>query len=155
MALLQVVVHQRDRSSSVVGWRPGGLGQAECSGSDCCWALRPARKVRMPNWNWSSVELRANSGASWTWWGRELPGGQGGEEGPHAADELVAGLRGGAGPGDVQGDEPHDVGQQGIDGADHGLVGEPRRPQDTIDGIAEAQAVGARPGCWRALPVHR
>jgi hypothetical protein len=58
-------------------------------------------------------------------------------------------------PGDLQGDEPHDVGQQGIDGADHGLVGEPRRPQDTIDGIAEAQAVGAWPGCWRALPVHR
>jgi hypothetical protein len=60
------------------------------------------------NWNWSSVELRANSGASWTR-GGELARGQGGEEGPHAAHELLAGLRGGAGPGDLQGDEPHDV----------------------------------------------
>jgi len=42
----------------------------------------------------------------------ELAGGQGGEEGPHAAHELVAGLRGGAGPGDLRGDESQDVGQQ-------------------------------------------
>src|ERR671912_1622657 len=67
----------------------------------------------------------------------ELARWQGGEEGPHAADELVAGLRGGAGAGDLQGDEPQDVGQQGIDDADHGLVGEPGRPQDAIDGLAE------------------
>src|SRR5688500_431255 len=40
----------------------------------------------------------------------ELAGWQGGEKGPHAADELVAGLRGGAGPGNLQGDEAQDVG---------------------------------------------
>jgi hypothetical protein len=40
----------------------------------------------------------------------ELAGGQGGEEGLHAADELVAGRRVGAGSGDFQGDEPQDVG---------------------------------------------
>jgi hypothetical protein len=99
----------------------------------------------MPNWNWSSVEMRASSGASWTWWGNS-PGGEGGEEGPHAADELVAGLRVGPGPGDLQGDEPQDVGEQGVDGADHGLVGEARGPQDTVDRFAQAQAVGAKAG---------
>ena len=83
----------------------------------------------MPNWNWSSVEIRASCGGQLDGVG-ELAGGQGGEEGPHAADELVAGLGVGAGPGDLQGDEAQDVGQQGIDGADHGLVGEPGRPQD-------------------------
>jgi hypothetical protein len=113
--------------------------------SSGCWALRPARKVRMPNWNWSSVEMRASSGASWTWWGKS-PGGEGGEEGPHAADELVAGLRGGAGAGDLQGDEPQDVGEQGVDDPDHGLVGEARGRQDTVDRFAQAQAVGAKAG---------
>jgi hypothetical protein len=84
----------------------------------------------------------------------ELARGQGGEKGPHAADELVAGLGVGAGPGDFQGDEPQDVGQQGIDGADHGLVGEARGPQDTIDGLAEAQAVGAEPGLLEGEGDH-
>src|SRR5215216_5160075 len=73
----------------------------------------------------------------------ELARREGGEEGPHAADELVAGLGVGAGPGDLEGDEPKDVGQQGIDDADHGLVGEPGGPQGAIDGFAQAQAVGA------------
>ena len=27
-----------------------------------CWAWRPARKMWMPNWNESSVEMRASSG---------------------------------------------------------------------------------------------
>jgi hypothetical protein len=36
--------------------------------------------------------------------------------------------------------------QEGAD-AELELVGEPRRPQDVVDRIAEAQAVGARPGC--------
>jgi hypothetical protein len=57
---------------------------------------------------------------------------------------LVWGV--GAGPGHLQGDEPKDVGHQGIDGADHGLVGEPGGPQDVIDGLAQAQAVGAKAG---------
>jgi hypothetical protein len=38
-----------------------GVGHAECLRSGC-WALRPARKVQMPNWNWS-VEMRASSAA--------------------------------------------------------------------------------------------
>ena len=54
-------------------------------------------KIWMPVWNWSSVEMRARSGA-------ELDGvgnspGEGGEEAVAAADELVAGLGAGAGPG--------------------------------------------------------
>lgn len=143
------MVHQRDRSSSVVGWRPGGLGQAECSGSGCCWALRPARKVRMANWNWSSGELRANSGASWTCGGNSL--------GTRRRRRPTCGARtrrwpaGWCRPGRPPGRRTHDVGQQRIDGADHGLDGEPRRPQDVVDRIAEAQPVRARPGCWRAL----
>src|SRR4029450_5673245 len=76
----------------------------------------------------------------------ELARGEGGEKGPHATDILVAGLGVGAGPGDLQGDEAQDVGPQGIDGADDGLVGEPGRPQDVVDGFAQAQAVGAEAG---------
>ena len=123
------------------------------AGVQFAWVLRPARKVRMPNWNWSSVEIRASRGASWTVVG-ELAGGEGGEEGPHAADELVAGLGVGAGAWDLQGDEPQDVGQQGIDGADHGLVGETGRPQDTIDGLAQAQAMRAEAGLLEGVGHH-
>jgi hypothetical protein len=52
----------------------------------------------------------------------------------------------GAGAGDLQGDEPQDVGQQGIDDADGGLVGESGRPQHPVDGLAQPQAVGAEAG---------
>jgi hypothetical protein len=76
----------------------------------------------------------------------ELARGQGGEEGVEAADELVAGLGVGAGPGDLQGDEAQDVGQQGVDGADHGLVGEPGRAQHAVDRLAQPQAVRAQAG---------
>jgi class 3 adenylate cyclase len=41
--------------------RPGLDGEMAVQ---LAWALRPAMKVRMPNWNWSSVEMRASSGAS-------------------------------------------------------------------------------------------
>jgi hypothetical protein len=53
-----------------------------------------------------------------------------------------------------RGDEAQDVGQQGIDGADHGLVGEPGRPQDVVDGLAEAQAVGAQAGLLEGVGDH-
>jgi hypothetical protein len=33
-----------------------------------------------------------------------------------------------------------------MDDADHGLVGEPGRPQDAIDGLAQAQAMRAEAG---------
>jgi hypothetical protein len=74
----------------------------------------------------------------------ELARGQGGEEAVEAADELVAGLGVGAGPGDLQGDEAQDVGEQGVDGADHGLVGEPGRAQHAVDRLAQPQAVRAQ-----------
>jgi hypothetical protein len=73
----------------------------------------------------------------------ELVRREGGEEGAEAADEPVAGLGVGAGAGDLQGDEPEDVGEQGVDGPDHGLVGEAGRAQHRVDGRAQAQAVGA------------
>jgi hypothetical protein len=104
----------------------------------------------MPDWNWSSVEIRASWAASSTVWGNS-PGGEGGEKGPHAADELVAGPGVGAGPGDFEGDEAQDVGQQRVDGADGGLVGEPGRPQDVVDGLAQAQAVGAEAGLLKGV----
>ena len=76
----------------------------------------------------------------------ELARREGGEEAVEAADELVAGLRVGAGAGDLEGDEPQDVGEQGVHGADHGLVGEPDRPEHAVDGLTQAQAVGAEAG---------
>jgi hypothetical protein len=84
----------------------------------------------------------------------ELAGWEGGEEGPHAAHELVAGLRVGAGAGHFQGDEPQDVGQKGLDGADHGLVGEAGGPQDTIDRFAKTQAVGSEAGLLEGEGNH-
>ena len=110
--------------------------------------------MRIPNWNWSSVEMRASCAGQLDGVG-ELARWQGGEEGPHATDELVAGLGVGAGPGDFQGDEPQDVGQQRVDGADHRLVGEPRGPQHAIDRFAQAQAVGAQAGLLEGEGDHR
>jgi hypothetical protein len=85
----------------------------------------------------------------------ELARREGDEEGLQAADELVAGLGIGAGAGDLQGDEPEDVGEQGVDGPDHGLVGEAGRAQDGVDGLAQAQAVGAEAGLLEGEGDHR
>jgi hypothetical protein len=43
-----------------------------------------------------------------------------------------------------QGDEPQDIGQQGVDGADDRVIGEACGPQDPIDRLAQPQSVGSQ-----------
>jgi hypothetical protein len=99
----------------------------------------------MPNWNWSSVEIRASCAASWTVWGNS-PGGRAAKKAHmrRTNSSLVCGVVPARETSSAN--EPQDVGQQRIDGADHGLVGEACRPQDAIDGLAEPEAVGAEAG---------
>ena len=107
----------------------------------------------MPNSNWSSVEMRASRGASSTVWGNS-PAGKAAKK-PWSR-RTNSSLVWGSVParGISRATNPKDVGQHRVDDADHGLVGEPGRPQDAVDGLAQAQAVRAEPGLLQGQGNH-